>query len=257
LKLGPVDVFDSSGTVSYNGLMLVMQKRLSRGVNLDANYTWSHCIGDVTQASSVGGVGAGLLDPNNRRFDRGNCQTPTLAGTQALDRRHIFNFTAVLQAPRFNGRALRVAASDWVLSSSLRVLSGAYQTASTGIDQQLFGNGGGIQRPNQILPDPLCADPNASCWINPAAFAQPALGTLGNSGRSSIPGPGNWEEDLALSRLFHVHEKMTLEARGEAFNLTNSFRAGPVTTGRNSPQFGQILTALDPRILQVAMKFVF
>ena len=226
-------------------------------MNLDANYTWSHCIGDITQASSVGGVQAGLLDPNNRRFDRGNCQTPTLAGTQALDRRHILNFTAVLQAPRFQDRRLRVAASDWVLSSSLRILSGAYQTASTGIDQQLAGNGGGIQRPNQVLADPLCANPNPSCWINPAAFAQPALGTLGNSGRSSIPGPGTWEEDMALSRLFHLRERMTMEARGEAFNLTNSFRAGPVTTGRNSPQFGQILTAQDPRILQVAMKFVF
>jgi hypothetical protein len=50
---------------------------------------------------------------------------------------------------------------------------------------------------------------------------------------------------------------MSLEARGEAFNLMNTFRAGPVTPALNSPQFGQILTALDPRILQVAMKFVF
>jgi hypothetical protein len=163
----------------------------------------------------------------------------------------------VLQAPRFNERWLRVAASNWVLSSSLRVLSGGYLTASTGIDQQLLGNGAGIQRPNQILPNALCDDPRPACWINPNAFAQPALGTLGNSGRSSIPGPGTWEEDMALSRIFRVREKMTLEARGEAFNLTNSFRAGPVTTGKNSPNFGQILTAQDPRILQVAMKFVF
>ena len=262
IKLGPVDVFDSSGTVSYNGLMLLMQKRLSQGVSLNANYTWSHCIGDVTQASSVGGVGAGLLDPNNRRFDRGNCYTPTLDGSQSIDRRHIFNFTAVLQAPRFSDRWLRVTASNWVLSSSLRILSGGYLTAITGIDQQLLGNGAGIQRPNQVLVDPLCAHvafgPNVACgWINPNAFAQPSLGTLGNAGRSSILGPGTWEEDMALSRIFHVREKMTLEARGEAFNLTNSFRAGPVTTGRNIGTFGQILTAQDPRILQVAMKFVF
>lgn len=267
LKLGPVDVFDSSGTVSYNGLILLMQKRLSQGVSLNANYTWSHCIGDITQASTVGGVGAGLLDPNNRRFDRGNCQTPTLDGTQSLDRRHVANFTAVLQAPRFNERWARVAASNWMLSASVRIISGAFQTVTTGIDQQLSGNGTGIQRANQILADPLCPQitygANVACgWINPAAFAQPALGTLGNSGRSSIPGPGFWETDMALSRLFHIREKMTVEARGEAFNLTNSFRAGSpgqpaVITGRNSPNFGQIITAQDPRILQVAMKFVF
>jgi hypothetical protein len=123
------------------------------------------------------------------------------------------------------------------------------------VDQQLSGTGG--QRPNQILGDPLCADPNAACWINKAAFALPALGTLGNLGRSSIPGPGFWEIDMALSRAFRVHEGQSLEVRGEAFNLTNSFRAGAVTTLQNSAQFGQILSAQDPRIMQVAMKFVF
>jgi len=253
--LGFVDQFESGGTAGYNGLILAAQKRLSQGVSLNANYTWSHCIGDITQASSVGGVGAGLLDPNNRRFDRGNCQTPTLAGTQSLDRRQNFNFTVVYQTPRFHGRMLRAAATGWVFSTSYRVLSGAYQTATTGVDRQLSGSGS--QRPNQILPNPLCSDPRPSCWINPAAFAQPALGTLGNSGRSSIPGPGWQEVDSALSRVFHLRERMTVEARGEAFNLTNTFRAGPVTTAINSPQFGQILTALDPRILQVALKFVF
>jgi hypothetical protein len=61
---------------------------------------------------------------------------------------------------------------------------------------------------------------------------------------------------------------MSIEFRGEAFNLTNSFRPGVPTTSSsgdgsgdtttvNSPQFGQILTARDPRILQVAGKFVF
>ena len=54
---------------------------------------------------------------------------------------------------------------------------------------------------------------------------------------------------------------MRLELRGEAFNLTNSFRAGiinaPVTAQNNTAQFGQILSAQDPRIMQVAAKFVF
>ncbi len=258
--LGYVDQFESGGTVSYNGLLLSLQERLSHGVSLNANYTWSHCIGDITQASSVGGAGAGLLDPNNRRFDRGNCQTPTLDGTQALDRRHIASFSAVVEAPRFSDKTLRMVGSDWKLSSSYRVLSGAFQTVTTGIDFQLSGSNN--QRPNQILANPLCDDPGPSCWINPAAFAQPALGTLGNSGRSSIPGPGFWEIDMALSRIFRVMEGRTVEVRAEAFNLTNSFRAGApgmpvVTTARNSPQFGQILTAQDPRIMQLAMKFVF
>jgi hypothetical protein len=83
-------------------------------------------------------------------------------------------------------------------------------------------------------------------------------GTFGNLGRSNVPGPGFFQIDMALSRIFRVRERMNLELRGEAFNLTNSYRAGPVTTARNNTaQFGQILSALDPRIMQVALKVVF
>jgi len=253
--LGPVDQFESGGTANYNALLISAQKRFSH-VNLSGNYTWSHCIGDITQASTVGGANAGLLDPSNRRFDRGNCQTPTLDGTQALDRRHIANFTAVLDAPRFNGGGVAQAiTSDWRLSTSYRVLSGAFQTVTTGIDRQLTGYGN--QRPNQVLANPLCDNPNPGCWINLAAFQQPALGTLGSLGRSNIPGPGFFQIDLAVSRIFRVAERRSFELRGEAFNLTNSYRAGPVTTAINSAQFGQILTAQDPRIVQLAGKFVF
>jgi hypothetical protein len=129
-------------------------------------------------------------------------------------------------------------------------------------------SGAANQRPNQILADPLCATPNAGCWINKAAFfTTNALdpndprgikpGQLGNLGRSNVRGPGFFQIDAALSRIFRVREGMTLEARGEAFNITNSFRAGPVTTAFNSAQFGQITTAQDPRIMQLALKFVF
>src|ERR1019366_5283131 len=237
---GPVDQFDSSGTASYNGLILSTKTRLGSNVNIDANYTWSHCIGDQTQAATVGGAQAGLLIPNNRAFDRGNCQTPTLGGTQGLDRRQIFNFTAVAQAPKFGNKVLGTVVTGWQLAGSWRASTGSFLTV-TGLDQQLSGTGG--QRPNQIHPDPLCATPNAACWIDPNAFAAPAFGTLGNLGRSSIPGPGFWEIDLALVRSFHVWEARHLELRGEAFNVTNSFRALTVTTAQNSAQFGQILSA--------------
>jgi len=185
--LGPVDRFETGGTVSYNGLVISAQRRFSH-VNLNGNYTWSHCIGDVTQASTVGGVNASPLDPGNRRLDRGNCQTPTLDGTQALDRRHNANFTAVLEAPRFSrGGLARALTSDWRLSTSYRVLSGAFQTVTLGVDRQLTGYGN--QRPNQIAANPLCDDPNPGCWINRAAFdASVPYGTLGNLGRSNVRG---------------------------------------------------------------------
>ncbi|MBV9746810.1 MAG: hypothetical protein JO099_23870 [Acidobacteriia bacterium] len=74
--------------------------------------------------------------------------------------------------------------------------------------------------------------------------------------------------DASLSRGFRIREGATIQLRADAFNLTNSYRAGVpsglttsggsgVTTTVNSAQFGQILTAMDPRILQVAGKFIF
>ncbi len=261
--LGSVDQFESGGTVSYNGLMLSAAKRLSRGFSLDANYTWSHCIGDVGIGSLVGG-GETYEDPHNRRRDHGNCETGTLNGTQALDRRHIVNVTGVADAPKFHSPVLRILASDWRFSTSYRYLSSAFLTASTGIDYALTGTGG--QRPNLVLPDPLAAHPGSPCaqtapcvsWLNPAAFKQPAFGTFGNLGRANIPGPNSWEIDSALSRIFPVREGMNLELRGEAFNLTNSFRALTVNTALNNPTtFGEILSAQDPRIMQVALKLTF
>ena len=258
--LGAVDQIKSDGTASYHGLILSAQKRLSHGVSFNGNYTWSHCIGDFPVGASTFNNNTGLLDLNNRKFDRGNCTQTTLDGTFALDRRHIANFSVVLESPKLSGnKVLAILASNWRLSSSYRVTSAALVNVTAGIDVQLTGMSN--QRPNQVLQNPLCDDPRPSCWINPAAFQQPAPGTLGNTGRNSVPGPGFFQLDSALSRIFRIQERKTLEVRAEAFNLTNSFRAGPganlVVTARNSPQFGQILSAQDPRIMQLALKLSF
>src|SRR5262249_4817941 len=107
-------------------------------------------------------------------------------------------------------------------------------------------------------------------WLNPAAFATPALGTYGNVGWNSLVGPSTWQFDTALSRTFNVHEMQRFELRAEAFNVLNSFipagisgaaSAGAITTGNslalNNNTFGQIRTALSPRIMQFALKYVF
>ena len=125
------------------------------------------------------------------------------------------------------------------------------------------------ERPVQVLANPLCANPSPSCWINPKAFTTPAAGTLSPLGRNNIPGPSflpGWNS--ALSREFPIREGYRFEFRADAFNLTNSFRAGisppspgaggsGVNTTFGSPTFGQITSALDPRIIQVAAKFSF
>jgi len=264
--IGFLDSFADGGTASYNGLLLSARRRLSRGISADANYTWSHCIGDLTTADSTSGAGAGIVNPNNRRADRGNCQSSESGGTFSSDRRQIFNLSVVAQVPQFSNRMLATVVSGWQVAGIYRATTGGYYTVTLPSDVALSSASG--QRPQQVLQNPLCQNPNSSCWINPAAFATPAPGTLSTLGKDNIQGPGFWEFDMSLSRTFRIYEHQSLQIRGEAFNLPNSFRAGvaPPSLSAGSPglalsypasNFGQITSALDPRILQFSMKYVF
>jgi len=112
------------------------------------------------------------------------------------------------------------------------------------------------QRANQVLPSVYAG--GFLNYLNPAAFAEPALGTLGNMGTYSVFGPGQLEIDTALSRIFPIRERMKLEIRAEAFNLPNFFvRGNPGTSVSSTATFGQITSAVNPRVLQFAAKITF
>jgi len=243
---GAVDMFDDGPTASYNGLLLNVQRRAARGITVNGNYTWSHCISDPW-SSGVGG-GTSYIDPNNRRFDRGNC------ASSAIDRRYLFNFSAVATTPDFGNSALRMVASRWRFSPILRLRSGTFMTITTSTDVALTGISN--QRVNQVMAN-VYGDKTPSNYLNSAAFALPATGTLGNIGASSIAGPGYWTFDLALAKTLKVRESKSLEFRAEAFNLTNSVRYNNPTSNLNTNTFGQITSAQDPRIMQFALKYVF
>ena len=87
-------------------------------------------------------------------------------------------------------------------------------------------------------------------------------------GRVNLVFPAISQFDAALSRVFKIHESHSIEIRAEAFSVLNNFRAGNLPSGGNntssivdvnlnSPTFGKIRYALDPRIMQFAMKYVF
>ena len=264
---GYVDSFDSGATSSYNGLLLQVQKRFSKGLSTFANYTWSHCIGDLSIGDSTGNAGQGLANPNNRAYDRSNCQSNEIGGTFSADRRQIFNLNIVYQTPKFSNVWATRLLSDWKFAEIYHYTSAYWISAYLSTDIALNGDTAN-ERPVQVLADPLCANPSPSCWINPKAFTTPAAGTLSATGRNNIPGPSFFGWDSALSREFPVREGYCLEFRVEAFNLSNSFRAGVsipslaaggsgVNTTFGTPTFGQITSAQDPRILQVAAKFTF
>ena len=128
-------------------------------------------------------------------------------------------------------------------------------TIASGLDRALTGEVGN-QRARQVNGNPF-ADRNSLTYLNINAFEQPALGTVGNMRPGNIVGPSYFSLDLALARNFQVREKQRFEFRAEAFNITNSLRRMDPTSSLNSNTFGQIRTALDPRIMQFALKYVF
>jgi hypothetical protein len=245
---GPLNKIEAGGTANYNGLVLSVQRRAG-GLTTSANYTWSHCISDWWYNTANSGTGTQTwLNPNNRNYDRGNCDV----GRE--DRRHVFNFTNVIATPAFSNPTLRVVGSGWRLSTIFRVMSGAYMTVLSGVDRELTGTRN--QRPNQVLAN-VYGDKTIGNYFNPAAFAQPALGTLGNLGRASITGPGAWQFDAAVTRTFQLRETQKLEFRAEAFNVTNGFRMNDPNLTLSSATFGQVTSARDPRIMQFALKYLF
>jgi hypothetical protein len=156
------------------------------------------------------------------------------------------------------------------VSGLYRYNAGKPFQALVGSDRALTGNIAN-QRANQVLGDPYGDRSAINNYLNPAAFAAPALGTISNMRGYALVGPPSFGLDMAITRSFTLpaHESQRIEFRAEAFNVTNSLRRDPLATNNplydpatfytssNTSTFGQIKNAADPRIMQFALKYVF
>jgi hypothetical protein len=247
--IGQLDLHDASGRSTYNGVLLSFQRRAAKGLELLGNYTLSKCESHPT--TSLPNVGTGWADPENPDYDYGPCNT---------DRRHIVNMTASVQTPEFSGAVARALVSGWRASGIFRASSGAPLNVTTGQDRALTGIVTN-QRADQILDDPY-GDGSANNYLNRAAFAQPALGTLGNSPRGGYRGPSRWTVDMVLARMFSLGVGQRIEVRVEAFNLTNHPNLENTTqlTSISNANFGriqQLALGTTPRVLQFGVKYGF
>ncbi len=252
--VGALAEYQSVGKLNYNGMLLEARKRAGRGLTLNANYTWSHCL-----ASDQDTLNGNLYDSLNTYIyvnerDRGfsNCTS---------DRRHVSNISGIAQMPRFANETLNKIASGWQVAPIYRIQSGSWQSiiAGPGVDSARNGTASASQPADQVLPNAYgdASGRPMTYWINRDAFKQPAVGTLGNVKPRTVRGPKFWSFDLALSRTFGFKESQRFEFRAEAYNVTNSFRPVNPSAAQNNAQFGLIRQALEPRILQFALKYAF
>jgi len=250
--IGALDENTAIGYQNYRGVKFAAQRRAANGLSLNGNYTLSRCMGTPT-ANTFNQQSAGYLKPNDPSFDVGYCDQ---------DRRHLATLTAGYETPEAGTGALRVLASHWRVTGILNARSGDRLNIVSGRDNAFTGLAN--QRPNKVSDD--FYQKTLTSWFNPAAFAQPGPGELGNLIRNAVVGPRYWNIDMALSRLITFGGTRRVELRLESFNLLNHFNWGnPVTTTANGSNvnfnagtFGRITTqAGAPRIMQFGIKYDF
>jgi hypothetical protein len=256
---GVAQTYDQ-GKGTYHGMRLGLQKRMSSGWSMNANYTLSECISEGEPGTDIGNTfPVPLIDPyTNPRPD-----ASTNRGPCAADRRHNFNLSSVIVSRGVGGGFLRAFTKDWQVGLIYQVRSGSALTPSTTGDTALTGL---PQRP-MIVPgvDPYLAEsertwvnPRELQWLNMAAFAQNPAGVWGDTPRGYLRGPGFWNVDLAFSRNLNLTPGRRLELRVEAFNLFDTVNWGNPNVTLASATQGRITsTSGDSRIMQFAIKYGF
>jgi hypothetical protein len=238
---GTIGQVDDTGRANYNGMLLSAQRRLKNNLSVLANWTLSKCMSDPATTEITGPT---VMNPNNPDADYSYC---------ASDRRHVVNLSAVLRLPAAKGSVVRMVLGDWQFSPIVRWQSGNRSTITSGLDRSLTGVLN--DRAVQILDNPYGNGTTAN-YLNPAAFAQPTLGTFSNLTPFSVVNPSNFQNDLAITRAFKAGAER-LQFRWEIFNVINHVNLNAPVTSLNSASFGQIQTAGDPRIMQFALKVDF
>jgi len=272
-------LFTRNGLTSdYNAIQIQYQRRLARGLQVLASYTWSHCSDYESQNAAI-------------PYERGDCD---------FDVRQNYSTALSYDVPDINGnRFERTILHHWGLDARLMARTGFPVTlAGAPIVDPATGqtyNSGLNLVPGQpiYVYGTQCAavyDAGLGCpggrAINPNAFVLPAgcgqfscpPGTAaGDAPRNFTRGFGSWQVDLAFRREFPIHERLTLQFRAEAFNVFNHPNFGTINSTYCSPSagpgctFGQATATLanslgglsslyqmgGPRSMQLALKLVF
>jgi hypothetical protein len=233
------------GHSTYHSFQARVEKRYSRGLTFSAAYTWSRLIDDagaVFDSAVLTGPATNFqaADSFNKRLEK-DVSTGNIP--------HVFSSGFVYEAPRFLG--------GWQIAGLVRMQSGSPVAVVQATNLNAFA-GFGIQRPNRIMDPKLPAgDRTTAKWFNTGAFAGAPQFTIGNSSRNPVVGPGYRNADVMLGKTFAITERVRLELRAEAFNVTNTPALGNPNGNFGTPAFGAITTAQDPRVFELVTKVHF
>jgi hypothetical protein len=252
--------YEQTGAFSrFNAGTLTLNKRLSGGVSMGANYQYSHSIDD---AASVG-AGTSVVSQNwqDLRAEEGN---------SSFDQRHKVSGTYLYELPFGKDKywATSGAASHilegFSVSGSFTFATGmpltpSYQLATSSVS---CGTAGSL-RPNRDYSQSITAGGGSlKKWFNTSAFSLPVAAdssypcdVYGTAARNSIVGPGTVSNNLTLSKTISMGDTRSMELRAIANNAFNTVQYSGVDTSVDSPNFGQVTQAGAMRSFQFTARF--
>ena len=249
---GSVELQRTIANAGYNALEATLNHR-SGGLDLLASYTFSKSIDQS----------GGLPEPVNP-------VNPSLSrALSSFDLRHnlvtSFNYAPARLIP---ASRLSWLANGWAVAGIARFTTGLPVTLLNNNDTSLLGtipngiNNNGVDTPHWSGRSlDLHTNPRGGVAVFDASqLTLPALGTLGNARRRFFSGPGLGNLDATLTRTVHLEGSRALEFRLEAFNAVNHaqfFGAAAVEGNISSGSFGTAVSAMPPRLMQLAMRYRF
>ncbi len=226
---GQIDEKRFDGKTNFNGLQSSLNRAFSKGFLFQAQYMWGHAISD----NAGSGEGGQIQNIACRACDRGDAD---------YDIRQTLTLNSVYQLPFARAKWF----GGWDLSGIYTARTGTPFTVSIARTAATVPSGQTQnQRADYVGGDVYASNKGPGLWPNPAAFALPANGVYGNSGRNRFRGPGLWQADIGISKKFRLTESANLDFRTEMFNLFNRAQYGNPVSARNNSTFGTILATAN------------
>lgn len=252
--------YEQAGAYSrFNAGTLRVNKRLSSGIALGANYAYSH---SIDNASGVGGIGTVVAQNwQNLAAEEGN---------STFDVRHRVTGTYLYELPfgkdkywATTGFAAHIL-EGFSISGSFNFATGTPLTPSyqAAIADVARGTAGTL-RPDFKAPpvSPTAGAGSLRQWFNPKAYQLPQTDSYGNAfgnvPRNSITGPGTVSNSMSLSKTMQLGDTRSWEFRAMANNVFNTVQYSGVDTNINSPTAGQVQSIGQMRSFQFTSRFRF
>ncbi|MBM3740555.1 MAG: carboxypeptidase regulatory-like domain-containing protein [Acidobacteria bacterium] len=242
-----ITAYQTNGSGSYHSLQLRLEKRFDRNLSLLTSYTWSKTLDD-----NEGFEGSRLINPLKEK------------GLGSMHRAHVFTTAFSYSLPVGRSQPLlnalpavaQAVLGGWQVAGILTLQTGSPFNVGMAGD---VANCACTNRPNRLANGNLSrGERNIQRWFDIGAFAVAPSFTHGNAGRNILIGPGIQNLDVALLKNFRVKDRSTVQVRWEMFNSLNHANFGFPAAAVNVPAVaGRISSALDPRIMQFSLKWLF